>query len=161
MEIALVVGVKFRARLKASATCATWDFSCWGRARLTAFFYLLSVLCNLVFQLLSSSSAHCIVFLWNRFWGRFFDWKRLSLNSRAVMASEDGILSQVVVDKMSLEECRSCFDAAANSTDSGVSAFTINICAMSVYWHHSPTATVFQFLNVFAVNRSVKSMQKL
>ena len=49
------------------------------------------------------------------------------------MASDAGILSQVEVDKMSLEACRTCFDAAANSTESGISAFTINMFAMSVY----------------------------
>ena len=48
------------------------------------------------------------------------------------MASADAILSPVVVDKISLEECRACFDAAANSIESGISAFTIIIFAMSV-----------------------------
>ena len=48
------------------------------------------------------------------------------------MASDAGILSQVEVDKMSLEACRTCFDAAANTSDVGMSVFTISIHAMSV-----------------------------
>ena len=62
----------------------------------------------------------------------FFDCRRLSPSSRSIMASADVILSPVVVDKMSLEVCRTCFDAAANTSDLGVSAFTINIRARSV-----------------------------
>ena len=53
------------------------------------------------------------------------------------MPSADPNLSAVVVDKISVEECRACFDAAANSTESGISAFTINMFAMSVRRKHS------------------------
>ena len=132
-------------------------FSCWARSPLRVYLvYSLSDLCNLVFQLRLSSSAHCSVCISISFCGRFLDRWQCSFNSLAVMASDDGILSQVVVDKMSLEVCRTCFDAAANSTDSGVSAFTINICAMSVDWHRSPPVTVWQFYKVCVVNRHFK-----